>query len=41
MYNAVIPNYSSKKDGNGSDDNRIIDADDPNNKKQIEKILFG
>ena len=37
MYNAVIPSFSGDSKGDG----RVINADDPKNRKLIEKELFG
>lgn len=37
MYNAVIPSFEGKSENKKN----IINADDPDNKDLVDKILFG
>jgi hypothetical protein len=43
MYGSVLPSYDSKKDKDrqGKDENLAINADDPENRDEVRKILFG
>lgn len=37
LYSSVLPTYDSKKEG----DKKVINADDPNNREEIKKELYG
>jgi hypothetical protein len=43
MYGAVLPSYKSKKgnETDKSDENEVINADDPRNRDKVRAILFG
>lgn len=39
LYNAVIPTYKSKTDGDGKQSQEVIKMDDPANKEKIKDIF--
>lgn len=40
MYSAVLPSYNTKKkDGAGHSNQKVIKADDPNNKEEVRKFF--
>lgn len=44
MYGSVLPSYNSgkkKRKDKDSDDNEVINADDPRNRDKVRSILFG
>ena len=41
MYGSVLPSYNSKDDKGDKKGKKVINADDPANKEQIRKILYG
>lgn len=40
LYNAVIPTYSSAKDKDKENGDKIINGDDPANRGKINKAMF-
>lgn len=40
LYLSTLPSYSTKS-GGGKSEEKVIDADDPDNRRAVDSILFG